>query len=70
MSKYNHMYVIAFTVENASPHGEKTTPQELRHGLLDRLAGITDVELLEAVGGPEDTYCLDDFEPAEQEAQS
>ena len=65
MTTYNHMYVIAFSVENHSETGEQTTAQQLRHGLLARLAGITDSELLEAVGAPEETYSIHGFEVSE-----
>lgn len=58
---YNHLYTIAFSVENSSEDGEATTAQQLRHGILDRLAGLTDVELLEAVAGPEDSYNVEEF---------
>ena len=56
MKRFNHMYSIAFVVINGSDDGEKTTAAEVREGLLKRLASMTDDELLEAIGYPDDTY--------------
>ena len=55
--KYNHMYTIAFEVENDSDDGSDTTDSEIVAGLLRRIAGIIDAdEIQKAVDGPEDTY--------------
>ena len=44
------MYDIAFFVENCpNENGSGVHPQEIRHAILKRLAGLTDVELYEAV---------------------
>lgn len=56
MSRYNHMYSIAFIVINGSEGGERTTASEVRRAILERLASTTDDELLEAIGYPDDTY--------------
>lgn len=54
--RYNHMYTIAFEVVNTSPDGEETTAEEIREAVLKRVNSIPDSEVLEAVGGPDDTY--------------
>ena len=63
MSRYNHMYTIAFSVENESEDGEATTADEIRAGLERRIADLDssgDLEWHAAVGGPEDTFEEDD----------
>lgn len=59
MNKFNHMFALAFTVENFSPDGEETTAAELRAAIASRLAMIDDDELIEACGMPLDTYEVD-----------
>ena len=56
MKRYNHMYSLAFSVVNNSEDGERTTPAEVRRAIFMRLAAMTDGEVLEAIGYPEDTY--------------
>ena len=58
MPTFNHMFTIAFTLENGSPEGE-TTGAELRAALLKRIHGLPDDELVEACGYPDDTYEVD-----------
>ena len=54
--KYNHMYAFTFSLVNGSENGEGTTPQEVRNAIKKRLESISDSELLECIGCPEDTY--------------
>lgn len=57
MKTYNHAFGIAFAVPGSThPEGLDVTPMKIREAILQRLASITDVELLEAVGAPFDTY--------------
>ena len=55
MKRYNHMYSVAFLVINSSEDGERTTPNEVREAIFLRLAEMSNDELLEAIGCPEDT---------------
>jgi len=56
LTKYNHAYDFAFSLENYSSGGATTTAQELRAALQHRLNTITDNELIESCGYPFDTY--------------
>ncbi len=57
MATYNHMYVIAFEVSGSRcPDGGDVTPQRFREAILRRLALLPDNEMLEAIGGPQDTH--------------
>lgn len=53
---YNHMYSLTFTVINGSETGEETTPEEVRYAIKKRLESISDDELMECLGYPDDTY--------------
>jgi len=62
VNRYNHMYSIGFLVTNGSKDGKHTCAAEVREAILNRLAEITDSELLESstriiscMGHPEDT---------------
>jgi hypothetical protein len=57
MAKYNHMYTLAFSLENNCPTGEKTTQAEIVSALNKRIAELIDEGLIpEAIGYPDDTY--------------
>ena len=53
---YNHMYSFTFSLENTSHNGELTTPTEVRLAIEKRLKSISDDELMECMGYPDDTY--------------
>ncbi len=53
---FDHAFTIAFNLRSAAPDGSDSTPQELRHAIIARLAALDDGELIEAVGAPYDTY--------------
>ncbi len=58
MPRYNHMFLIAFTVVTTND-AESVTADELRAGLRARLADLSlpgSDEIIEACGMPEDTY--------------
>lgn len=57
--KYNHMYSFTFSLVNESENGEETTPQEVRNAIKKRLESISDDELMECMGYPDDTYTED-----------
>lgn len=69
MNRYNHAYSICFSLENFDATGENPAPQQVRHAILDRLAALTDVELLEAIGVPHDTYVVPAIAPRQPEHQ-
>lgn len=56
MKTFDHAFSIAFSLRSAAPDGTDCTPQELRHAILSRLAALDDIELIEAVCAPYDTY--------------
>jgi hypothetical protein len=55
MNRYSHAYAICFTLENFDRTGESPSPAQLRSAIQQRLASLTDVELVEVVGLPHDT---------------
>ncbi|MCP3024978.1 hypothetical protein [Cupriavidus basilensis] len=58
--RYNHMFTIAFEVISSTPDGEDVTPQQIADAINQRVARALQAgELLEAVGGPDDTYEVD-----------
>lgn len=59
MKTYDHAFTIAFSIKSNHPDGDDITPQHYRHAILARLSSLVDDELLEAVGGPYDTYTLE-----------
>ncbi len=55
--RYNHMFVIAFTVISNDPQGEDVTPQQLADAIGKRVDDcLRSGEMLEAVGAPEDSF--------------
>ena len=57
MPKYNHAYTVAFSLESDHPEGEDVTADMIRVALLRRIADLDEHgELVEAVGGPFDSY--------------
>lgn len=56
MKTFNHAYTIAFSIVSNHREGDDIVPQAFRHAVLNRLAALTDDELIEAVGMPFDTY--------------
>ncbi len=60
MPIYNHAFDMGFSIETPFPAEEfdKIPPSQLRAAILRRLASIPDEELLEALGGPSDTYVV------------
>jgi len=59
MAKFNHLYDIAFSVISNDEDGEDITGAMVRESILRRLAGITDDEIMEAIGYC-DTYEIED----------
>ena len=56
MKVYNHLYFLGFSVVNGSEEGEATTGAEARKAIMERLASLSDAELLEAIELPCDSY--------------
>ena len=56
MTKYNHAYTFAFSLESFDPDGDDVLPHMLRQALVMRAAEIDDDEMVEATGAPWDTY--------------
>jgi len=55
--RYNHMFVLAFTVISDDERGEDVTETDYRRGLLRRIVDLdANHEWSEAIGGPDDTY--------------
>ena len=50
MTKFNHMYDIAFTVISNTEDGSDVTPAMLRAALLKRAVEIAEDEFIEACG--------------------
>ena len=60
MPIYNHAFDMGVSIETSFPAEEfdKIPPAQFRAAILRRLASIPDEELLEALGGPSDTYAV------------
>lgn len=50
MTRFNHMYDMAFSLESGTDDGSDVTPAMLRAALLRRINTLTDAELFEACG--------------------
>jgi len=59
MTKFNHMYDIAFIVISNTEDGSDVTPAMLRAALLKRAAELAEDEFIEACGLC-DTYEMED----------
>jgi hypothetical protein len=59
MTKFNHMYDIAFTVISNTEDGSDVTPAMLRAALLRRASELAEDEFIEACGLC-DTYEMED----------
>jgi hypothetical protein len=59
MTKFNHMYDIAFTVISDTDDGSDVTPAMLRAALLRRAVELAEDEFIEACGLC-DTYEMED----------
>jgi hypothetical protein len=55
MTRYNHVYDIAFSLESYHPNGDDVCACDIRQAVLKRLASMDDNELMEAIGYPFDT---------------
>ena len=65
MSRYNHAYTIAFSLESNDKGGEDVTPSVLRQALIKRIEALGESdEWHEAVGAPYDTYKIPEPEPS------
>ncbi len=59
--KYNHMYVMAFSLESTDPDGKDVTATDFTQAVLKRVIDINqNNEWDEAVGSPNDTYEVQD----------
>lgn len=52
----DHAFDIAFSLRSVTADGTDVTATHIRSALLERLASLTDDELLEATGAPFDRY--------------
>jgi hypothetical protein len=53
---HDHAFDIAFSLRSNTADGSDVTAARIRSALLERLASLTDAELLEAAGAPFDSY--------------
>lgn len=53
---FNHAFDLAFSLTSRDEEAADVTSPMLRHAILRRLASLSDMELVEAVGAPFDTY--------------
>ena len=53
---YNHAFCFAFSIDTTDPIGDRIPIGVLRAALIERLASISDPELVENLGAPFDTY--------------
>jgi hypothetical protein len=55
---YDHAFDIAFSLRSNAANGSDVTAAHIRSAILERLASLTDNELLEATGAPFDSYTV------------
>lgn len=53
---YDHAYDIAFSLRSCSADGSDVKARDIRSAIIERVASLTDDELLEATGAPFDSY--------------
>lgn len=58
MSQYNHVFSLAFSLNTNDEEGLDIDPGAIRAAIQHRLDSLTDEELPEAIGAPEDTITL------------
>ena len=51
--RYNHLYVVAFSVDSDDREGG--SPAEIMRALQERVRELEETEILEAVGVPDET---------------
>ncbi len=56
MTKYNHMFTIAFTAVSEHPTADDMKGKHYRTAIMTRLASMDDDEFMEACGLPDDSY--------------
>ena len=62
-TRYNHAFTVAFTIESDHPEGDDITGEQFTKAVqrrVDELNSQGDLEWLEAVGLPYDTYEVHD----------
>lgn len=59
IARYDHAFTIAFSLVTGEPDARDAAPALLRAAILERLASLCDVALVETVGAPYDTSGLD-----------
>lgn len=56
MSKYNHAFTFGFSIITNMEDGSDVTADDARQGIIAALARMNDIELLENIGAPFDSY--------------
>jgi hypothetical protein len=59
MSKYNHAFTLGFSLESDLDNADDVTPSQVRLAIQTFLDKLSDIELMENVGYPYDTYKLE-----------
>ena len=56
MTKYNHAYTLGFSLESNHETGDDVMANQVRAAIVKSLSNLSDIELLENLGYPFDTY--------------
>ena len=57
MTTYNHAFTIAFQIEGSTTaDGSEITPEQFRRAIETRLRRLGDLEIMEAIGAPFDSF--------------
>jgi hypothetical protein len=58
--KYNHAFTLGFSVVSATEDGSDVTAEQVRGAIRKLLTEYPDMDILENIGAPFDTYEMDE----------
>ena len=62
--KYNHAFTLGFSVVSTTVDGSDVTAEQVRSAIRELLMEYPDMDILENIGAPFDTYEMDEEESA------
>ena len=64
--KYNHAFTLGFSVVSTTEDGSDVTAEQVRSAIRELLMEYTDMDILENIGAPFDTYEMDEVALVDQ----
>jgi hypothetical protein len=58
--KYNHAFTLAFSLESNLDNADDVTVSQVRSAIQSTLDRLSDIELMENIGYPFDTYEIEE----------